>query len=71
MPLIGSLILFAIFATNVALGSSGGPTFLNDVGEFLVLFTTAILFVVGILQKEVAAKNATQHGPSGGHSIDE
>ncbi|MGJ8618469.1 MAG: hypothetical protein ACSHWS_16620 [Sulfitobacter sp.] len=71
MPLIGSLILFVIFAVNVALGSSGGTTFLNDVGEFLVLAATAILFVVGILQKEAAAKSAAQHGPSGGHSIDE
>ena len=71
MPLIGALILFVIFAVNVALGSSGGPAFLNDVGEFLVLSATAILFVVGILQKEAAAKSAAQHGPSGGHSIDE
>lgn len=72
MPLIGALILFAVFAVNVALGSSGAPTFLNDIGEFLVLAVTAILFVVGILKKEADAKSAASHqGPSGGHSIDE
>lgn len=72
MALIGALILFAIFAVNVAIGSSGGTAFLDDVGEFLVLSVTTILFVVGILKKEADAKSAaSNHDPSGGHSIDE
>lgn len=58
MPLIGALILFFIFAVNVGLGSIQGTTFLGDVGEMLVLLATAILFVVAILEREAAAKNA-------------
>jgi hypothetical protein len=58
MYLIASFLVFCVFALNVALGaSSGGSSYLGDVGEMLVLFVAAALFVVGILQKEAARKS--------------
>jgi hypothetical protein len=42
---------------NVALGAFADAAFLGDVGEMLVLFAAAILFVVAILQKEADRKN--------------
>ena len=54
MFLIASLIVFAIYFGNVALGAFGGAAFLGDVGEMLVLGVAAILFVVAILQREAA-----------------
>lgn len=56
MALIGTAILFAIFALNVGLGSMGGAVFLGDVGEMLLLFATAIMFVIAILKSEAASK---------------
>jgi hypothetical protein len=56
MALLGSLIIFAIFALNVGLGAAGGAVFLSDIGEFLVLTAAAVLFVVAILKKEATAK---------------
>ena len=58
MPLLGALILFGIFAANVAFGAASNAAFLSDVGEMLVLGGTAILFVIAVLQKEAAAKKA-------------
>ncbi len=52
MFLIGSLIVFAVFFVNVALGAFAGAAFLTDVGEMLVLFLASVLFVVAILKKE-------------------
>ena len=57
MFLLLSLIVFAVFFSNVALGAFADVAFLNDVGEMLVLFAATILFVVAILQKEAARKN--------------
>lgn len=56
MPLIGAIVLFSIFAINVGLGSMTGSAFLGDVSEMLVLFATAILFVVAIIKREAAEK---------------
>lgn len=56
MPLIGSAILLVVFAVNVGLGSSSNSAFLSDVGEMLVLFGVAVLFVIAILKKEADAK---------------
>jgi len=56
MPLIGAIILFIVFAINVSLGSFADASFLNDVGEMLLLLAVAVLFVVSILQKETASK---------------
>lgn len=56
MPLIGAIALFTFFAINVAVGSVAGRPFLSDVAEMLVLFATAILFVVAIIRREAAAK---------------
>ncbi|WP_375255980.1 hypothetical protein [Yoonia sp.] len=56
MPLFGAIILFVLFAINVGLGSFADASFLNDVGEMLLLLAVAILFVVAILQKEAASK---------------
>ena len=49
-----SLIVFLIYFANVALGALWDQTYLNDVGEMLVLFAASILFVVAILKKEAA-----------------
>ena len=56
MPLILSLLLFAVFATNVAVGAATGATFLGDIGEMLVLFAASAVFVVAILKKEADHK---------------
>lgn len=52
MFLFGSLIVFVVFFTNVALGAFADSAFLGDVGEMLVLFFASLLFVVAILKKE-------------------
>ncbi len=57
MFLAGSVIVFAIYFGNVALGAFAGLAFLGDVGEMLVLFGATILFVVAILQKEADRKD--------------
>lgn len=54
MFLIASLIVFAAYFCNVALGAFGGAVILGDVGEMLVLFVASVLFVVAILKKEAA-----------------
>lgn len=56
MPLIGAVILLIVFAVNVGLGAAANAAFLSDVGEMLVLGGVAVLFVVGILGKEAAAR---------------
>ncbi len=56
MFLLASLIVFLLFAANVAIGASTGAAFLGDVGEMLVLFASAILFVVAILKREAEEK---------------
>lgn len=56
MPLWGAIILFVVFAVNVGLGSFADASFLNDVGEMLLLLAVAVLFVVAILQKEAASR---------------
>ncbi|NOD29480.1 MULTISPECIES: hypothetical protein [Ruegeria] len=57
MYLAASVIVFAIYFANVALGAFASSAFLGDVGEMLVLFAASILFVVAILKKE-ADRNA-------------
>jgi membrane associated rhomboid family serine protease len=57
MSLIVSAILFAVFAANVALGSSGRDVFLTDVHEMLVLFAAVIAFVSAIVQRESATND--------------
>lgn len=52
MFLAASAIVFGIYFANVALGAFAGAAFLSDIGEMLVLFAAAILFVVAILKKE-------------------
>ncbi|WP_413720147.1 hypothetical protein [Silicimonas sp. MF1-12-2] len=56
MWLIASILLFAAFAANVAIGASTGSPLLSDVGEMLVLFAASALFVVAILKKEADRK---------------
>ncbi|WP_209503868.1 MULTISPECIES: hypothetical protein [unclassified Ruegeria] len=58
MVLAASIVVFAIYFANVALGAFAGSAFLGDVGEMLVLFAASILFVVAILKKE-ADRNET------------
>ena len=56
MFLLSSLVVFAIFFANVALGAFAGSAFLGDIGEMLVLFVASLLFVVGVLRKEADQK---------------
>ncbi len=56
MFLTASIIVFAVYFLNVALGAFAGSAYLGDVSEMLVLFAASILFVVAILQKEAARK---------------
>lgn len=56
MSLLVSAALFAIFATNVAIGSFGGTPFLGDVGEMLLLLATTMTFVVAILKSEATRR---------------
>lgn len=57
MFLAASAIVFGIYFANVALGAFAEAAFLSDIGEMLVLFAAAILFVVAILKKEADRKN--------------
>lgn len=45
-------VLFLIFGVNVVLGSMGGPQFLGDLGELLVVIASVIFFVTAIIQQE-------------------
>lgn len=57
MFLVSSIAVFAVFFANVALGAFAGSAFLGDVGEMLVLFAAAILFVIAILKREADEAN--------------
>ena len=54
--LLGALIVFALFFTNVALGAARAGAFAGDVAEMLMLLASAVLFVVGVLQREAKFK---------------
>jgi hypothetical protein len=56
MFLAASILVFAVYFANVALGAFASSAFLGDVGEMLVLLLASILFVVAILQKEADHK---------------
>ena len=55
--LIGALICFLGFFGNVALGAAGLGAVLGDVAEMLMLFAAAVLFVIGVLAREAAARD--------------
>jgi hypothetical protein len=55
--LVASLIFFAIFFGNVAIGAAGMGVFLGDVAEMLMLVAASVLFVVGILAREASARD--------------
>lgn len=57
MFLAASIVVFAIYFANVALGAFARTAFLGDVGEMLVLLAASILFVVAILQIEADHKD--------------
>lgn len=50
--LIVAAAFFAIFVANVLAGAVFDTSFLNDIGEMLVLFATSVAFVAAILIKE-------------------
>ncbi len=56
MFLAASIVVFALYFANVALGAFADSAILGDVGEMLVLFSASILFVVAILQSEAVRK---------------
>ena len=49
--------MFLIYFANVLIGSMGVTTYLSDVSEMLLLLTTCVVFVVGILSLEKKEKN--------------
>ncbi len=53
--LVAALICFTVFFANVAAGAAGLGVFLDDVAEMLLLFTSAIFFVIGVLMREAEA----------------
>lgn len=55
VALLGALICFAIFFANVAMGAAGMGVFMGDLTSMLMLFAASILFVVGILNREMEA----------------
>lgn len=56
MFLAASIVVFALFFANVALGAFADSAILGDVGEMVILFSASILFVVAILQSEAVRK---------------
>ena len=57
MFLYASLIVFVVYFANVASGAFWDRVYIGDVGEMLVLFIAAILFVIAILQREADQKD--------------
>ena len=55
--LTAALICFAIFFGNVSAGAAGAGVFLGDVAELLTLLAASVLFVVGVLGRETAARS--------------
>ncbi|MEM8872538.1 MAG: hypothetical protein AAGB10_21365 [Pseudomonadota bacterium] len=55
-----SAAVFALFFANVAVGAARQPVFLGDVAEMLTLGAASVLFVIGVLQREVHAKRNNQ-----------
>ncbi|AZV78917.1 hypothetical protein EBB79_14255 [Parasedimentitalea marina] len=60
MLLALALLLFAVFGSNVILGSMGMGVFLGDVSEMLILLAASIIFVAAILKKETAEKQSNK-----------
>lgn len=57
VALLCALILFSMFAINVALGATGNGALIDDLGEMLMLLASTLFFVVGVLQREARAKS--------------
>lgn len=67
VSMIIAILFFAVFVANVALGATGSAQFFGDVGEMCLLLGASLAFVVLILEREAAAKSASEnHEPSGG-----
>jgi len=56
MFLLIACAVFDVVIGNVVMGAFGGNQFLGDVGEMLVLFSSSLVFVVAILQREAVEK---------------
>lgn len=52
-----SALLFVVFFANVLLGAFAQANFLSDVGEALLLFAAALVFVAAMLAAETKAKH--------------
>lgn len=61
MFLAASILVFLVFATNVAMGAFAGAAFMGSVAEMLVLLFATVLFVVAILKRE-AARETSRRG---------
>lgn len=60
--LLGSLVLFVIFFSNVALSAAGMGGYFGDITEMLILFSSSILFVAGVLIREFNEKSLNNGG---------
>lgn len=47
---------FALFLINVSAGAFAQSSFLGDVGDMLTLLAASVAFVIGVLQRENAAR---------------
>lgn len=56
LALLAALGFFLLFFANVTMGAFGGGVVLDDVPEMLTMFASALLFTVGVLQREAAEK---------------
>tara|TARA_A100001391_G_scaffold126628_1_gene86590 strand:+ start:171 stop:428 length:258 start_codon:yes stop_codon:yes gene_type:complete len=60
--MLASLVFFLVYAANIVLGkvamSQGATTLpgVGDVGEFLILFVSVVLFIAACLARERASK---------------
>lgn len=54
LALLAALVAFLAFFGNVALGASGRDVLLDDVAELLAMVAAAVLFTIGVLQREAA-----------------
>ena len=60
--LLGSLALFLVFFSNVALSAAGMGGNFGDITEMLILFASSILFVAGVLMRESNEKSLKNGG---------
>lgn len=67
MFILLTIVLFALFVTNIVLGAFASAPFLGDVGEMLILLCSSLAFVVVILQREAEEKAKSAKSQNDAH----